>query len=135
VAAGDDVQEPAPLDLSHRVWPGGEVVVGLGGELDIVSAKAAVSYVRDVIDRCGGPVVVDLTALVLCDARGLGALLQMAGYAERAGCEFRLAAPRPSLVKIMRITGMDRRFLAFTAPDRLVVERPRTTDEGSWVER
>jgi anti-anti-sigma factor len=111
VAAGDDAQEPAPLDLSYRVWPGGELVVDLGGELDIVSAEAAVSYVRDVIDRCGGPVVVDLTALTFCDARGLGALLSMAGYAQRAGCEFRLASPRPALVKIMRITGLDRRFL------------------------
>jgi len=39
----------------------------------------------------------------------------MAGYAEQAGCEFRLASPRPSLVKIMRITGLDRRFLASRA--------------------
>jgi hypothetical protein len=44
--------------------------------------------------------------------RGLGALLRMASYAERAGCEFRLASPRPLVVKIMRITGLDRRFLA-----------------------
>jgi len=115
VAAGEDVREPAPLELSYRVWSGGEVVVDLGGELDIVSAEAAVSYVRDVIDRCRGPVVVDLTALIFCDARGLGALVRMAGYAEQAGCEFRLAWPRPSVVKIMRITGLDHRFLACQA--------------------
>jgi anti-anti-sigma factor len=89
--------------------------VDLGGELDIVSAVTAVSYVMDVIDRCGGPVIVDLAALTFCDARGLGVLLQMAGHAERAGCEFRLASPRPSVVKIMRITGLDRRFLASEA--------------------
>jgi anti-anti-sigma regulatory factor len=35
----------------------------------------------------------------------------MAGYAERAGCPFRLASPSPSLVRIMRITGLDARFL------------------------
>jgi len=40
----------------------------------------------------------------------------MASYAERAGCEFRLASPRPSVVKIMRITGLDRRFLASEPP-------------------
>jgi anti-anti-sigma regulatory factor len=43
-------------------------------------------------------------------------LLRLAGYAEQAGCEFRLISPRPSLVKIMRITGLDRRFLASRAP-------------------
>ena len=111
MAARDDAQEPAPLELSYRIGPGGEVVVDLGGELDIVSAESAVSYVRDVIDGCRGPVVVDLTALTFCDAQGLGALLRMAGYAEQAGCEFRLTSPRPSLVKIMRITGLDHRFL------------------------
>jgi anti-anti-sigma factor len=118
VAAPDDVQEPAPLELSYRLRPSGEVVVDLGGELDIVSAEAAVSYVRDVIDRYGGPVIVDLAALTFCDARGLGAMLRMAGYAERAGYEFRLASPRPSVVKIMRITGLDRRFLASEATCR-----------------
>jgi anti-anti-sigma factor len=123
VAARDGTQEPAPLERSYRVGPGGEIVVDLGGELDIVSAEAAVSYVRDVIDGCRGPVVVDLTALIFCDARGLGALLRMVGYAEQAGCEFRLTSPRPSLVKIMRITGLDRRFLASRA----------TCPAGSWV--
>jgi anti-sigma B factor antagonist len=111
VAAREDAQEPVPVELSYRIRQGGEVVVDLGGELDIVSAEAAVSYVRDVIGRCRGPVVVDLQAVVFCDAQGLGALLRMAGYAERAGREFRLASLRPSLVKLMRITGLDRRFL------------------------
>jgi anti-anti-sigma regulatory factor len=39
----------------------------------------------------------------------------MAGYAEQQGCSFRLASPSPSLVKIMRITRLDRRFLASPA--------------------
>ena len=112
MAPGDDTHEPAPLDLSFRVCASGEVVVDLGGELDIASAEAAVSYVRDVIDSCSGPVVVSLTALTFCDAQGLGALVRMAGYAKRAGREFRLASPRPSVARIMRITGLDRRLLA-----------------------
>jgi anti-anti-sigma factor len=138
VAAGHDTQEHAPLDLSCRVCARGDVVVDLGGELDIVSAEAAVSYVRDVIDRCGRPVVVDLTALAFCDARGLGALLRMASYAERAGCEFRLASPSPSVVKIMRITGLDRRFLASETPlpGRFLSERDGggATGRGRWLE-
>jgi anti-sigma B factor antagonist len=111
VAAFDGAAEPALLVLGHRIRPTGEVVVNLGGELDIVSAETAVSYVSSVIGRCRGPVVVDLAALAFCDARGLGALLRMVGYTERAGCPFRLASPTPSLVKLTRITGLDRRFL------------------------
>jgi hypothetical protein len=39
----------------------------------------------------------------------------MAGYAERKGCPFRLASPNPSLVNLLRIVGLDRRFLAIQA--------------------
>ena len=88
-----------PLELSHRISHAGEAVVQLGGELDIASAEVAVSYVTDIIDRHGGAVTADLSALTFCDARGLAALVRMAGYAEQADCPFRLASPNPSLVK------------------------------------
>ena len=114
-AAQDDPTKTAPMELSHRICPAGEAVVDLGGDLDMLSAEVAVSYVRDVIDRHRLPVIVDLTALTFCDARGLAALVRMAGYAEQKGCPFRLVSLSPSLVKIMRITGLDRRFLASPA--------------------
>ncbi len=110
--AGVHQPVPAALELSHRISPAGEAVVDIGGELDIATAELAVRYVRQVTGRHRGPVIVDLAALSFRDAGGLGALLRMAGYAEQAGCPFRLASPRPSLVKIMRITGLDRRFLS-----------------------
>jgi anti-sigma B factor antagonist len=110
--------ESVPLELSHRISLIGEAIVNLGGELDIATAEMAVSYVRDVIDRHRRPVIVELRALAFCDARGLTALLRMAGYAERKGCTFQLTSPSSSLVKIMRITGLDRRFLAFQAPEQ-----------------
>jgi anti-anti-sigma factor len=111
MAAPGDLRETEPIELSHRISPAGEAVVRLRGELDFVSAEVAVSYVLDIIDRHGGPLTADLSALAFCDARGLAALVRMAGYAERAGCPFRLASPSPSLVKIMLITGLYDRFL------------------------
>jgi anti-sigma B factor antagonist len=107
-----DLRRSEQLELSHWISPAGEAVVQLGGELDIVSAEAAVAYVMDVIDRHGGPVTADLSALDFCDARGLAALVRMADYAELTDCPFRLASPKPPLIKIMRITGLDHRFLA-----------------------
>ena len=114
-AAQHDLVSTAPMELSHRTCPSGEAVVDLGGELDILSAEVAVNYVRDVIDRHRGPVEVNLTALAFCDARGLAALVRMARYAEQKGCPFQLTSPNASLVKIMRITGLDRRFLVSQA--------------------
>jgi len=71
----------------------------------------AVRYVRQVIDRHRGPVIADLAALHFCDARGLSALVRMANYAEQADCPFQLASPSPTLVLLMQITGMDRKYL------------------------
>jgi anti-anti-sigma factor len=106
----------ASLKLSHRILPTGEAVAGIGGELDIATADAAVRYVTQIIDRHHGPIVVDLTALRFCDARGLSALLQIARYAERGDHQFRVAAPSPSLVKLLRITALDHKFLGGTGP-------------------
>ena len=106
-----DARVEEQLELSHRVLPTGEAVAAIGGELDFATAEMAVRYVSRVIDCHHGPVIVDLTALGFCDAQGLSALVRMAGYAERAGRPFRLVSPSPSVVKIMRITGLDRRFL------------------------
>ena len=123
--AQHDPESAAPMELSHRTCPTGETVVYFGGELDILSAEVAVSYVRNVIDRHQGPVTMNLTELAFCDAKGLAALVRMARYAEQNGRQFRLASPSPSLIKIMRITGLDRRFLASQAPAlSLVPNRP-----------
>ena len=110
VAARDDLQGTTPLELSHRICFTGEAVVDFSGELDCTTEEAAVSYVSDLIDRHCRPMIADLTALAFCDARGLAALARMAGYAEQKGCPFRLASPRPLLVKIMRITGLDQKL-------------------------
>ena len=123
--AQHDPESAAPMELSHRTSPTGETVVYCGGELDILSAEVAVSYVRNVIDRHQGPVTMNLTGLAFCDAKGLAALVRMARYAEQDGRPFRLASPSPSLIKIMRITGLDRRFLASRASAlSLVPNRP-----------
>jgi anti-anti-sigma factor len=112
VAARGDPRRPVALELSHQIGSGDKAVVYLDGELDMASAERSVSYVRDVIDHHRGPVIVNLAALAFCDARGLAALVRMARYAEQSDCPFQVTSPRPSLVKIMRITGLDRRFLA-----------------------
>jgi len=127
MAVQADLRRSEQLELNHWISHAGEAVVRLGGELDIVSAEAAVGYVMDVIDRRGGPVAVDLSALVFCDARGLAALVRMADYAELAGCPFRLASPKPPLVKIMRITGLHHRFLAIQVPHQVF---PKTRPES-----
>jgi len=116
MAAQDGLERATPLAMSHRIRHTGEAVVELTGDLDIATAELAVSYVTDIIGRHRKPLIVDLSALDFCDAKGLAALVRMAGYAEQKDLPFQLASPRPSLVKIMRITGLDRRFTTAEIP-------------------
>jgi anti-anti-sigma factor len=106
----------ASLELSYRILPTGEAVVSVGGELDIATADTAVSDLTRLIDRHHGPVIVDLSALRFCDARGLSALLRITRYAEQGDHRFRFASPSPSLVRLLRITALDRRLLGAAGP-------------------
>jgi anti-sigma B factor antagonist len=102
--------EPVQLELSCRTEDDGSQVVSVTGELDIATAEQAYTYISDVIDCWPAPVSVNLAGLTFCDASGLGALARVARHAREAGRPLRLISPRPSLVKIMRITGLDRTF-------------------------
>ncbi len=109
----DQEKDPQlPLELSHRVLDTGGAAVEIGGELDVATADAAYGYVREIIDRCGGPVVVNLAGVRFCDARGLHALVRMSHHANRADCRFRVISPSPRLTQLMQITGLGETFLA-----------------------
>jgi anti-anti-sigma factor len=102
--------EPVQLELSCRTGANGYQIVSVTGELDIATAEQAYSYISEVIDGRPAPVTVDLSGLTFCDASGLGALARIARHARQAGRQLMLTSARPSLMKIMRITGLDRAF-------------------------
>jgi anti-sigma B factor antagonist len=125
--------EPAQLELSCRTGSNGYQIVSVAGELDIATAELAYSYLSEVIDGRPAPVTVDLSGLTFCDASGLGALARAARYARQKGRQLALASARPSLLKIMRITGLDRAFpelhpAAHAYSALIVVPGPRLTE-------
>lgn len=112
---------PSPRDisqigLSERTGTDGYQVVSVSGELDIATAEQAYAYISDVIDRGGLPVSVDMGGVTFCDASGLGVLARVASLAREKGRQLRLTAARPSLLRIMRITGLDKAFPELGAP-------------------
>jgi anti-anti-sigma factor len=113
------------LELAYQVTTDGEAVVKACGELDIATADQAYAYLRDVVDNQNGPVTVNLAGLTFCDAAGLGALARVAGHARRSGRSLKLAAARPSLLRIMRITGMDEAFPEVRRPSLSMIAWPR----------
>jgi anti-anti-sigma factor len=109
-SAGTECPATVPLGLTHRIYPDGHAVAVIRGELDAATAEAAQQYVRQVIERSGGPVSLDLAGVSFCDARGLRALVGMANCARTAGRRLKLTGTRPGIIKIMRITGVDANF-------------------------
>ena len=103
-------REPVQLELSCRTGANGYQIVSVTGELDIATAEQAYSYISEVIDGRPAPVTVDLSGVTFCDASGLGVLARISRHARQAGRQLKLASARPSLLKIMRITGLDRAF-------------------------
>jgi anti-sigma B factor antagonist len=102
--------------LSQATGLDGSQVVSVTGELDIATADQAYAYLSDVIDHGYAPLSVDLGGLTFCDASGLGVLARTANHAREAGRQLKLTSARPSLVKIMRITGMDSAFPELSSP-------------------
>ena len=102
--------EEAQLGLSRQETADGYQVVSVTGELDIATAQQAYAYISDVINDGRAPVSIDLAGVTFCDASGLGVLARIAAKAKAAGRQLRLTSARPSLLKIMRITGLDTAF-------------------------
>jgi anti-sigma B factor antagonist len=109
-------EEAAPLELSCRTGADGNQVVSVTGELDIATAEQAYAYISEVIDSWPTMVSVDLSGLTFCDASGLGVLARIARHARQAGRQLKLTSARPSLLKIIRLTGLDGVFPELRSP-------------------
>lgn len=117
------------LSLGCIVSATGKTTLTFVGELDAASADLAYEYVRDAIDIHGGNVMLDMAGLSFCDAGGLGALARMSSHAEQQGCSLHLVAPRPLLVKIIRITGLGGKLPVYRADRAGQVALARQGDE------
>jgi anti-sigma B factor antagonist len=113
------------LEMAYQVSVAGEATVRVRGELDIATADQAYAYLRDVVDSQNGSVLMNLSELWFCDAAGLGVLAKVARHARRSGRALKLTAVRPSLLRIMAITGMDEFFPEVHSPSLSVINLPR----------
>jgi len=125
MGAMTDAPNAMQLELAFQVTTDGKATVRVRGELDIATADQAYAYLRDVVDSQDGPVTMNLAELTFCDAAGLGVLARVAGYARRSGRPLKLTAARPSLLRIMRITGMDQAFPEVRNPPLTMIAWPR----------
>ena len=92
-------------------------IVSMPAELDLTTSEGVVAQGCAAIARPARLLLLDLTGLSFCDARGLSAFVRIANHADAAGCGFGLIAPRPPVAKILRISGLDSRMPVFATID------------------
>jgi anti-sigma B factor antagonist len=69
-------------------------IVSLPAELDLTTSEGVAEQGCAAIARPARLVLLDLTGLSFCDARGLSAFVRIANQADAAGCGFALRAVR-----------------------------------------
>ncbi|HEY1178194.1 MAG TPA: STAS domain-containing protein [Phytomonospora sp.] len=76
-------------------------------ELDISTSHSLRSLLGGLIETNSPPrIALDLTALTFCDSTGLGVLVESAVRCESAGGWLRLDHPRPSVARLLTVTGL-----------------------------
>ncbi|HEX9774310.1 MAG TPA: STAS domain-containing protein [Actinomycetota bacterium] len=114
----DSFQQGGHLDLmvDHRTL-GGWRIVGVAGELDLLTAPSLRTRLIEAIDQGDVRLVLDLSHVSFLDSSGLGALI--AGYKrvrERGG-RLVLVATSRAVLNVLSLTGLDGVFQVFPTVD------------------
>jgi anti-sigma B factor antagonist len=81
-------------------------------ELDLATADGLAEQGRAIAVNAG-LLLLDLTSLSFCDARGLSAFVRIANQADKTGCRLALIAPQAQVAKVLRICRVDQRLAVF----------------------
>lgn len=98
-----------PLGLRVEVRPSsGSLVVRPDGELDMASAPLLEAALTTAMDGSPAAIAVDLSDLTFLDSTGVRVLLTAGRRAGREDRSFVLRSPRPPVLKVLRLTGIER---------------------------
>ncbi|OKJ94995.1 hypothetical protein AMK26_30690 [Streptomyces sp. CB03234] len=100
---------PDPFHTSVTTDPGGDAVLTVSGELDIVTGEELRSRLRTALDR-SHTVLLDLSGVTFLDCSGLRVLLWARRQAAAEDVRLLLHAPSPAVDKILRATRLETAF-------------------------
>ncbi len=103
------------MDFRARAEPAGDAafVVVVAGEADLYSAPRLKRELDAVIEAGGRDIVIDLTETTFIDSTTLSVLVEGTKRVRPDGGRIALVCVDPNLVKIFRITALDRMFPVF----------------------
>ncbi|MEU7744325.1 STAS domain-containing protein [Nonomuraea sp. NPDC049158] len=114
--------------LGAGLWliPASATIVRLRGELDLATREAVRERLLRALRHSAGLLILDLSGVSFCDAAGLSVLVGVQRQARSLDIALGLAAPRPHLAKVLRLTGRDRSFPMYST-------NPGTGTGEVWV--
>jgi anti-anti-sigma factor len=127
-AARGPARVQAEMSLSVLSRPA-YTIARLEGDLDIVTTPILRQRLLSVLGPGVRLLIIDLSGVSFCDVSALAVLIATQRRARGLGITVRLAALRPQMAKLMRVTGLERHFTICAAlDDALPVQRgrPRT---------
>jgi len=93
---------------------GSACLLTVSGEIDVYTSPVLKSYIVSALDDGCGDLVVDLEGVAFIDSSGLGVLVSGLRRVKEHGGSMRLVCTRENILKIFRITGLDKVFPVFT---------------------
>ncbi|MEV3923717.1 STAS domain-containing protein [Actinomadura coerulea] len=99
-----------PEAVLRRETLADHTVITISGDLDISSAPSLREPLETALRDAGPLVVIDLSGVTFCDAAGLTLLTGARRITEPEGVTLVLAAPRPHMVRLLRVSGLSRVF-------------------------
>jgi anti-sigma B factor antagonist len=96
---------------------GDRTVLSVRGEIDLYTVPRLHEELAAALSG-GGPVrlVVDMSGVEFCDSTGMNVLLAAHRKAREQGGELELAGPRPTVKKILQVTGLEAVFTVLDDP-------------------
>ena len=85
-------------------------VISISGEVDLYTASALKEMTYEVLDTGVSNIILDMTGLDFMDSSGLGVLVGTLKRVRSAGGSLWLICDRDNLLKIFRLTGLDKVF-------------------------
>lgn len=92
-------------------------VLSLDGEVDVYTAPRLKEAIVEQVDSGCANIIVDLEGVGFIDSSGLGVLVSGLRRAKEKDGTIRLVCTRDTVLKIFRITGLDKVFPVFSGLD------------------
>ncbi len=104
-------------------------VLEVGGEVDVYTAPRLRERLVELVEGGARSVIVDLSRVEFLDSTGLGVLVGALKRLRAAGGSLRLVCGQERLLKIFRITALDRVFSLFDTVEAAVAAMGADADK------